>query len=179
LKTPASSDVAPATALPQPASPAGEDTCARRFLLGLFSNLARLRESLTRIYGPAGLSEHKFAVLEALAAPDAASLLPSELARRIHITRSAMTELLDRLEARGWVQRARDPSDRRIIRVQLTAEGRRVTRAVSSHFQGVCRELLREADPRELCRLSSVCESLTRAGRTLERKVAIFRPNSP
>jgi DNA-binding MarR family transcriptional regulator len=48
---------------------------------------------------------------------------PHEIASGIHLTRAAVTSLLDRLERRGLVQRAPDLADRRRVQVTLTAEG--------------------------------------------------------
>jgi DNA-binding MarR family transcriptional regulator len=47
-----------------------------------------------------------------------------DLARRAELTSGAMTSRLDALEAEGLVRRVRDPSDRRIVLVELTEKGR-------------------------------------------------------
>ena len=48
---------------------------------------------------------------------------PHEIASAVHLTRAAVTSLLDRLEKRGLVQRAPDQVDRRKLQVSLTTEG--------------------------------------------------------
>ena len=45
-----------------------------------------------------------------------------ELARHLGLTAGAVTGLIDRLEQRGWVRRARDPSDRRKVIVELAPQ---------------------------------------------------------
>ena len=45
---------------------------------------------------------------------------PSELARRLGLTRPAVTALIDRLATSGYVTRTRVPHDRRISAVELT-----------------------------------------------------------
>lgn len=45
---------------------------------------------------------------------------PSELARRLQMTTGAVTALVDRLEASGYVERAAHPSDRRRIVISRT-----------------------------------------------------------
>lgn len=55
-----------------------------------------------------------------------------ELADRAGVSTGAMTGVLDRLERRGYVERIRDPEDRRRIRVAITKHGF----AESSRFWG-------------------------------------------
>ena len=59
------------------------------------------------------------AAMEHVAAADGA-LGPGELAERLGISPSAVTELVDRLERAGHLDRARDPADRRRVRLQPT-----------------------------------------------------------
>jgi hypothetical protein len=73
-------------------------------VLTMFAALERLREALNVLYHPAGLNEHKFLVMTALAEQAPAPASPSELARRARITRSSMTDVLDDLERRTWVR---------------------------------------------------------------------------
>ncbi|MEO8244303.1 MAG: MarR family transcriptional regulator [bacterium] len=51
------------------------------------------------------------------------AMAPHEIATGIHLTRAAVTSLLDRLEARGLVQRSPDANDRRRLIVALTRDG--------------------------------------------------------
>ena len=51
-----------------------------------------------------------------------------ELAQCLHFDASNVTDIVDRLEARGLVSRTIDPSDRRIRRLVLTAEGEAIRR---------------------------------------------------
>jgi DNA-binding MarR family transcriptional regulator len=72
-----------------------------------------------------GLSMAKLQALKALAA--AGESLPlSQLAERLACVKSNITQLVDRLEAEGFVARQADPSDRRARLAVLTPSGRRV-----------------------------------------------------
>jgi DNA-binding MarR family transcriptional regulator len=53
-----------------------------------------------------------------------------ELARNLHFDASNVTDIVDRLEARGIVSRVVDPNDRRVRRVVLTDEGQAIRRKV-------------------------------------------------
>ena len=56
-------------------------------------------------------------------------LSPGALIQRTLSTSGTMTNRIDRLEARGLVERDRNPRDRRGVRVRLTTEGRHLVRA--------------------------------------------------
>jgi DNA-binding MarR family transcriptional regulator len=47
----------------------------------------------------------------------------AELARWLQVDAGAMTRLLDRLEKKGLCKRVRSTEDRRVVKVELTAEG--------------------------------------------------------
>ncbi len=53
------------------------------------------------------------------------SLKMSEIAKALQLTLSSVTALVDKLEAKAFVIRQRSLEDRRIVRVSLTAEGRK------------------------------------------------------
>lgn len=80
---------------------------------------AKVEDALER----AGLSGPKYSVLSALvAAGNPLSL--SELATQLSCVRSNMTQLVDRLEADGLVRRVHCPEDRRLVKAEITEEGR-------------------------------------------------------
>ena len=52
----------------------------------------------------------------------------SELSRNALVKMPSMTEMVDRLEAEGILARVRDPNDRRVVNVRLTAAGKKIHR---------------------------------------------------
>ncbi len=80
-------------------------------------------DELEAALAPHGLSVAKMAVLNELARADG-SLALGVLAEHLTCARSNITQLVDRLEADGLVQRVPAPGDRRSIRAQLTEAGR-------------------------------------------------------
>lgn len=54
----------------------------------------------------------------------------AELARSCRLDAGAMTRLLDRLEAKGLCRRCRSTTDRRVVNVELTDEGRRCAQEI-------------------------------------------------
>lgn len=63
-------------------------------------------------------------------------LSPSELAKEMMLSTSAMTNRLDRLEKRNLIERASDPNDRRGLKVALTEAGQSLAdEMVASHVK--------------------------------------------
>jgi DNA-binding MarR family transcriptional regulator len=78
--------------------------------------------SLVRWLSPPGLSLTAAATLTTLERSGPCRL--TALAAAEGVTQPAMTQLVGRLEAGGLVERCADPDDGRVVRVQLTDEGR-------------------------------------------------------
>ncbi len=73
---------------------------------------------------PRGLSAAKLSVLRELCQASEPLAL-GQLAERLNCAKSNVTQLVDRLEHEGLVQRVPHPDDRRCIRASITEEGRR------------------------------------------------------
>jgi MarR family transcriptional regulator, 2-MHQ and catechol-resistance regulon repressor len=84
----------------------------------------RLEPGLAR----AGLTLTQLGVLEAVL--HKGPLTQRELGRKVLTSAGNMTDVIDKLEHRGLVSRSRQPGDRRAVRVELTAEGRRSIEAL-------------------------------------------------
>jgi len=56
-------------------------------------------------------------------------LRPAEMVKALFVTPSGITRQVERLVARGMVEKTRQPSDRRSVSITLTAKGRRVAEA--------------------------------------------------
>jgi DNA-binding MarR family transcriptional regulator len=52
----------------------------------------------------------------------------ADLSRELYVTPSNITGIIDRLERKGLVQRVRKEDDRRVTLIQLTDEGRKLSR---------------------------------------------------
>ena len=55
---------------------------------------------------------------------------PSALAEHLRIAPRSATEVADALAARGWLERAADPTDRRASMLTLTDSGRELVRRI-------------------------------------------------
>ena len=95
----------------------------------VLSRVTRLARHLDRARGQAfeahGLESWEFDVLAALRrAGKPYQLSPGRLLKETLVTSGTMTNRVDRLAARGLVERLPDPHDRRGVLVRLTPEGR-------------------------------------------------------
>lgn len=88
-----------------------------------------------RVARPFGLTEAQLNVLMLLKyqCPEG-ELDQSTLGRMLVVNRSNVTGLVDRMEQAGWVRRGPDAGDRRVKRVSLTAEGKRVLRSAERAY---------------------------------------------
>ena len=137
----------------------------------VLSRVSRLSHHLDRARRAAftdhGVESWEFDVLAALRrAGTPYELSPGRLIKETLVTSGTMTNRVDRLVARGLVERLPDPHDRRGVLVRLTDEGRaRVDGALASLLDRE-RELLAGLDDSAQGRLASL----------LRRLVAPFEP---
>ncbi|WP_236238893.1 MarR family winged helix-turn-helix transcriptional regulator [Streptomyces sp. CC228A] len=76
----------------------------------------------------------------------------ADLAARLEVVPRAVTSLVDGLEASGRVRRVPDPANRRVVRIELTEEGRATLRQLRSARRAAAEEILAPltAEQREL-----------------------------
>ncbi|MDW9227462.1 marR family protein [Burkholderia cepacia] len=80
----------------------------------------------------------------------------AELAREYGIDASAVTRLLDRVEKRGLLSRVRSIEDRRVVRLELTDEGRALAERLPPIFRSVLDQVLDGFTPEEVGFLKSM-----------------------
>ena len=95
----------------------------------VISDVARLlRTAFDRRVHRLGITRAQWLVLTRLHRYPGAS--QSELADMMEVERASAGRMIDRLEAKGWVERRGQRGDRRVKRVYLTAEAERVHRRI-------------------------------------------------
>jgi DNA-binding MarR family transcriptional regulator len=86
----------------------------------------------------------------------------TDLNQHVLLSQPALSRLVDRLAARGLVQRIADSRDLRIVRLSLTEDGRALQRRVGRrHARSVARAMRSELTPAELDQLTAICAKLT------------------
>jgi DNA-binding MarR family transcriptional regulator len=84
---------------------------------------------------------------------DGAAVTSSELGRVLHRDAGSITRIVDHHERLGWVRRRRVSKDRRIVRLDMTATGRRMLARDDPRVAAVLEEYprnLSDADRRDL-----------------------------
>jgi DNA-binding MarR family transcriptional regulator len=87
-------------------------------------------------------------------------LAMSRLAETLDVSLSAATGLVDRVEERGFVERIRVPSDRRIVLVRMTTAGRQMLEDVEVLRVGIIQQVLDELDEAQLAGVASAMADL-------------------
>jgi DNA-binding MarR family transcriptional regulator len=90
----------------------------------------------------------------------------ADISRHMNYDSGATTRLVDQLEKRGLVTRNRSKTDRRVVNLALTAEGKAVTRALTPTSMNFWNEMLDEFSNAEAAML---IDMLTRLLNRLEK----------
>jgi DNA-binding MarR family transcriptional regulator len=74
----------------------------------------------------------------------------TELAAEEHVTQPAITLLVNRLAARGWVERIPDETDRRAVLVSLTPAGGEVFERLRAEYRALLHEEMASLEDSEV-----------------------------
>jgi DNA-binding MarR family transcriptional regulator len=128
----------------------------------VFVNLLRTADALARggeaLLKPTGLSATHYNVLRILRGAETEGLACREVGCRMISRDPDITRLLDRMESRGLIARAREEEDRRVVKARITAEGLRVLGELDAPVQELHRRQLHHLPAKELRQLSRLLE---------------------
>ncbi|OKL53563.1 MarR family transcriptional regulator [Bowdeniella nasicola] len=135
--------------------------------LQVFSRVSRLARLLDlarkEAFARHELLAWEFDVLSALRRAGAPyELTPGKLIASTLVTSGTMTNRIDRMVDHGLVVRRADAQDRRMVRVQLTAEGRRRVDAAMESLVASEHEVLSSLDDGERQQLADLLRTLLR-----------------
>jgi DNA-binding MarR family transcriptional regulator len=122
----------------------------------LFGVMALMKREVDRRMSQHDLTDAQWKPLWMLKVGRATNAI--ELAREMDIDAGAITRMLDRLEAKGLIERVRSEADRRVVHLRLTAAGDAVAKKVPFVLAAVNNDFLRgfsEAEWKHLRRLLS------------------------
>jgi DNA-binding MarR family transcriptional regulator len=133
--------------------------------LGLFTRITRVALLVDafqhRSLDPLGLLFIDYSVVRLLRlAGPPYRMSPTELSEIVLRSSGGMTQILDRLETAGLIERSADPSDRRKVVVGLTPDGLRTAERANASYRRAREQLLAELSPDEIEQLDSAVHRL-------------------
>jgi DNA-binding MarR family transcriptional regulator len=117
--------------------------------------LARGAEALLKPYS---LSATQYNILRILRGAGEKGLGCSEVGGRLISRDPDITRLLDRMESRGLIARAREVEDRRVVKTRITAEGLRLLAELDKPVHELHRRQLRHRPAKQLRQLSNLLD---------------------
>lgn len=133
----------------------------------LIAQIGAIQHDLARLFAQqqrssplfdSNLTMRQLKVVMILSCQDSAS--GQDLAHQLGVGLGTVTGLVDRLLAQGLVTRREDPHDRRVRRVELSAEGRALTERLAGAGLNNFRRLLDHLDTATLRDLSALMNKL-------------------
>lgn len=128
----------------------------------LFLNgVARINESLDAELRRFDLDLGEYEILVHLSEADRHALRMSDLAERVRQSRSRLTHTVTRMEAKGLIERASCPSDRRGVVATMTERGYDLlVAAAPTHVASVRQVLVDRVGPDDFAALGRVMEAV-------------------
>jgi DNA-binding MarR family transcriptional regulator len=132
---------------------------------GLFTRLARVGLLLDafqhRCLDRFGLRFVDYSVLRILQLNGKPyEMTPTELTELVLRSSGGMTQILDRLQSAGYVERASDQADRRKVVVRLTPAGVKMANKANTFYAGERNRLLSVLEPQEVAQIDGAVRRL-------------------
>ena len=123
-----------------------------------FSLLAGCQEKEAWLAEQHGLFQAEFKCLRLFGSDE--SLNNTQISKRMNLSPSRLTRIIDGLVKKGYMQRAIDPNDRRNMIVTLSRRGKILTNKLNRAFVEVHEEILQDIDVAQHEPLISAMENL-------------------
>ena len=117
-----------------------------------------MREELESAFAGHGFTFVQWVTL--MRVGDTPTLTAGDLCRDLHHDTGAFTRVLDHLEQRGLIRRERSETDRRVVLLRLTPEGRDVVRSLRPIVIGRLNHALQDFSAAEFATLSKLLRRL-------------------
>lgn len=105
-----------------------------------------------------GVTGSQFVVMKSIA--ERGRMTVSAVAEDLCVSLSAITSLVDRLHRGGFVNRVRDEEDRRLVWLELTAEGEEVLKSCEAERKKVLEKFMGQLPEEDLAHLVRIYEKL-------------------
>ncbi len=121
--------------------------------LGILHTADLLRRVITKVIEPWGITHQQYNVLRILRGAGPEGLPTLTIAQRMVERTPGITRLLDRLEAKHWVERSRRTDDRRQVMCQLSEAGLELVNELDgpiNQFDDACLATLETVEQEQL-----------------------------
>ena len=107
----------------------------RRAYLQLMKTSSILEQRIKKILKPSGITHIQFHILRMLAEAHPSPSKPKDIKESLIISSPDVTRILDRMVAKGWIDRNTCPSNRRQVDVTISHSGRELFHKVNGQLQ--------------------------------------------
>lgn len=124
-----------------------------------YLNLMRTASMLSRpvkaLFQKYGITEAQFNVLRILMGAPQGQLPSESIGQRLVARSPDVTQLIDRLQRKSLVERNRSRDDRRVVKVQITPQGRDLVRVLNPQVERLLPDLFSHMEPADLALLNA------------------------
>lgn len=129
------------------------DSLEQEAYLNLWRTYDRLRALEDELFDQFELTSQQYNALRLLEARHPATLPTLAVAARLISRAPDITRMLDKLEARGWIERIRKPENRRVVEVAISAAGLELLARIAGPLRACHRRQLGHLNEAQLQRL--------------------------
>jgi len=129
-----------------------------------------LSSAAAELFRGHGLTEAQFNVLFALKY-NSHNITQSDLGKMLVVTRATITSVLDKLEAKGLVERVTVPTNRRIYHLALTDDGLALIETLEPLYRSKVHEAMSAIDETECRRVIDFLEQIREQAASVRRSL--------
>lgn len=118
------------------------------YLVNIFNRILVIEEMSLRTSQFNDVSLKEMHTIEIIGKRD--QVTPSDIARQLMVTLGTVTTSLNKLETKGYVERTRSKTDRRVVYLSLTKKGRLLDRLHSKFHKSMVTHIIEDLDPAEI-----------------------------
>jgi DNA-binding MarR family transcriptional regulator len=116
-------------------------SAAQEAFLSIQRTADALSQSVEQFLKPWGISGTQYNVLRILRGAGSEGLRCGEIGERMIAHDPDITRLLDRMEKAGWIERTRDPRDRRVVLTRINRRGLELLKQIDKPIVELTQEL--------------------------------------
>jgi DNA-binding MarR family transcriptional regulator len=122
----------------------------------------------TRFFRRFGISNAQFNILHELG-DNQKGVSQRDLSDVLVVDRSNITQLIDQMEKKKWLERTDDPHDRRIYRIRLTPQGIKLWKSILPHYKVEVAKLTSNSTKADLNKFHKILNQIRQAAENFEK----------